>query len=85
MRKRLISFALFLSFIQSAFAFDWNSFTAPPRNIPFTVGTVTYTSFVQVRHPWYALNYIVYYPDGISDALKPVAVDYNQGYPYQHI
>lgn len=66
-------------------AFDWNSFTAPPRAIPFTQGGVTYTSFVQARHPWYNFNYIVYYPTGISDSLKPVGVDYNQGAPYQHL
>jgi len=76
-----------LSFLlsQSVYAFDWDSFTPPPRNVPFVEGGVTYNAFVQTRHTWYAQNYIVYYPAGISTSLKPVAVDYNQGAPYQHL
>lgn len=77
---------LFASLTEPAIAaFNWEAFTAPPRAIPFIEGGVTYTSFVQARHPHYNYNQIVYYPAGISDSLKPVGVDYNQGAPYQHL
>ncbi|MBP6929421.1 MAG: M23 family metallopeptidase [Candidatus Moranbacteria bacterium] len=86
MRNIIAALALLVCFFQPAFAaFDWSSFTALPRTIPFVENGVTYTAFVQTRHPWYTQNYIVYYPAGISADLKPVAVDYNQGPPYQHL
>ncbi len=46
---------------------------------------MVYNAFVQTRHPWYAQNYIVFYPEGIDSDLKPVGTDYNQGAPYQHL
>ncbi len=65
-------------------AFDWSRLP-PPKPIPFTENGVTYDAFVQTRHPWYHQNYTVYYPENIPESLKPVAVDYNQGPPYQHL
>lgn len=86
MRKILAALLLLACSVGNAWAtYNWAGFTTPPRTIPFTEGGVVYTSFVQARHPHYNYNQIVYYPDGISDSLKPVAVDYNQGAPYQHL
>lgn len=86
MRKILAVLLLLVCSIGNSWAaFDWSAFTPPPRTIPFTESGVVYDSFVQTRHPWYAQNYIVYYPAGISAGLKPVGVDYNQGAPYQHL
>lgn len=82
---RTIIFILFFLFSGASFAYDWSSFTPPPRTIPFTENGVTYHAFVQTRHPWYGQNYIVYYPENIDEDLKPVGVDYNQGPPYQHL
>lgn len=85
--KRAVCICLFLLALVSgnAFAFNWESFTPPPKTIPFIENGVVYNAFVQTRHPWYAQNYIVYYPEGIDSDLKPVGTDYNQGAPYQHL
>lgn len=85
--RKILAVLMLLAFSvgNSWAAFDWSSFTAPPRTVPFIEGGVTYNAFVQTRHPWYGYNQIVYYPAGISASLKPVGVDYNQGAPYQHL
>lgn len=85
--RNIALLCLFLASLvsENASAFDWGSFTPPPRTIPFIENGVVYNAFVQMRYPWIAQNYIVYYPENITEDQKPVGVDYNQGPPYQHL
>ena len=83
--KRYAVIVIFLSACMSL-PVETFAFSGPniPREVPFTENNVTYTSYIQTWHPWYAQSYICYFPGDLDSGQMPVIADYNQGPPYQH-